>query len=449
MPDTPVKPVLGLVISRGDRIIKRLIPERETITVGQAPDCDVVLQHDPTVALRHVLAVRRGEEYEFTIAEDMNGKISVGDSTISLRDLKVCGFLPRVKNGYTFRASRSKKGQIRIADITIHFGYFTPTVQQIAGEPRLADSITSGIAFEPEDKVFAGFFAASMLLGGLFGWITTVVDPHDPYEALEDRPRLRQILVAEESDVVIDPSAMGAGEGDEIVADVTSGQGTGTGGGSGSGPSAGDIVGAAGLTAGGGAADLLITAITSNVVGGAGGVMGLSGGEGTSSLFSVGGTVGVAGGGAGAGGAGDGGGFAGGGLGGAGGPTIARGDVGGAGGGPTIIKARPVSPRATVTDRGADVSSEAISEISSYIRQRGGQIKAIYEKYLKLNPNLQGRIVVKVTFSNGVVSSVAVTGNDTGNTQMESEIVGVVRSWAVGGVQGKVTLSVPFVLSPK
>ncbi|MCK4593351.1 AgmX/PglI C-terminal domain-containing protein, partial [bacterium] len=259
--------------------------------------------------------------------------------------------------------------------------------------------------------------------------------------------RLRQILVAEESDVIIDPSAAG-GEGDEIIADVTSSEGTGGGSGGGSGPDAGDIVGAAGLTAGGGAADLLITAITSNVIGGRGGVMGLSGGEGTSSLFSRGGTVGIHGGAAGAGGAG-GGGFAGGGLGGAGGPTIARGDVGGAGGGPTIIKARPVNPRATVTAKGSDVSSEAINEISSYIRQRGGQIKVIYEKYLKLNPNLQGRIVVKVTFTNGVVSSVTVTGNDTGNTQLESEIVGVVRGWAVGGVQGKVTLSVPFVLSPK
>jgi hypothetical protein len=449
MPETPVKPVLGLVISRGDRIIKRLIPERDTITVGQAPDCDVVLQHDPAIAHRHVLAVQRGDNYEFTITEDMSGKISVGDSTISLRDLRVCGFLPRVKNGYTFRASRSKKGQIRISDITIHFGYFTPTVQQIAGEPRLADSITSGFALEPEDKVFAGFFAASMLLGGVFGWLTTVVEPHDPYAALEDRPRLRQILVAEESDVIIDPSQLGVGEGEEIVADVTSGTGGGHGGGSGSGTSAGDIVGAAGLTGGMGAADLLITAITSNVVGGAGGVMGLSGGEGTSSLFSVGGTVGVAGGGAGAGGAGEGGGFAGGGMGGAGGPTIGRTGVGGTEGGPTIVKARPVSPRATVMDKGADVSSEAINEISSYIRQRGGQIKAIYEKYLKLNPNLQGRIVVKVTFSNGVVSNVSVTGNDTGNTQMESEIVGVVRGWAVGGVQGQVTLSVPFVLSPK
>ncbi|MCK4594686.1 hypothetical protein KAU45_09300, partial [bacterium] len=190
MPDASVKPVLGLVISRGDRIIKRLVPERDTITIGQAPDCDIVLQHDPTVMHRHVLATRRGEEYEFVVTEDMNGKINVGDSAISLRDLRVCGSLPRVKNGYSFRASRSKKGQIRISDITIHFGYFMPTVQQIAGEPRLADSITSGMDLDPEDKVFAGFFAASMILGGLFGWITTVVDPHDPYEALEDRPRL-------------------------------------------------------------------------------------------------------------------------------------------------------------------------------------------------------------------------------------------------------------------
>jgi TolB-like protein len=107
------------------------------------------------------------------------------------------------------------------------------------------------------------------------------------------------------------------------------------------------------------------------------------------------------------------------------------------------------SPRATVMDKGANVSSEAINEISSYILQRRGQILAIYKKYLSLNPNLHGRIAFKVTFSNGVVSNVSVTENDTGNTQMESEIVGVIRGWAVGGVQGKVTLSVPFVFSPK
>ncbi len=444
MDSNPGKPVLGLVISRGDRIIKRLIPERDEVTIGQSPDCDIVLQHDPNVPQRHVMAVRRGEDYEFCINEQMDGKISVGDSTISLRDLRTCGFLGRRSHGYTFMVTKSKKGQIRVADITIHFGYFTPTTQQVLGEPRLADAVTSGGFLDPDQKVFTGFLVGSLLLAGVYGYLTTFA-VHDPSSALDNLPpSLEKLLVAEDAEP-INIGAGGDGEGevvDEIAVDTsTSTEGTGTGG---SGSST-DVV-SEGQAMGTGAAEFAIASIMSNVVGGAGGSTGIAMGAGTSALMSTGiGTVGAGGGGAGAGGTGEGDGFAS--AAGSGGTGITRTEVG-SGGGPTVTKARAVAPTASVSSSSADVSSDAISKISNYIRARGGQIKRIYERYLADNPMLAGRVVVNLTLTNGSVSSANIASNTTGNGALANDILSTVRGWSVGGVEGTVSLSVPFVLQP-
>jgi len=448
MDANPGKPVLGLVISRGDRIIKRLIPEKDEVTIGQSPDCDIVLQHDSSVPQKHVMAVRRGEDYEFCINEQMDGKISAGDSTISLRDLRTCGFLGRRSHGYTFTVTKSKKGQIRIADITIHFGYFTPSPQQVLGEPRLADAVTSGGFLDPDQKIFTGFLLGSLLLAGGYGYLTTFA-VHDPSASLDNLPpSLEKLLVAEDAQPINVGDAGGEGEADiteEIAVETTtSTEGTGTGG---SGSSSSTDVVSEGQAMGSGAAEFAIASIMSNVIGGAGGSTGIAMGAGTSALMSTGvGTVGAGGGGAGAGGTGTGDGFASA-AGGAGGPGISR-TEGGGGGGPTVTKARAVSPNASVSSSSSDVSSDAISKISNYVRARGGQIKRIYERYLADNPMLAGRVVVNVTFTNGSVSSASIGGNTTGNGALANDILSTVRGWSIGGIEGTVSLSVPFVLQP-
>ncbi|MCD4732660.1 AgmX/PglI C-terminal domain-containing protein, partial [bacterium] len=373
-----------------------------------------------------------------------DGKISVGDSTISLRDLRTCGFLGRRSQGYTFTVTKSKKGQIRIADITIHFGYFTPSTQQVLGEPRLADAVTSGGFLDPDQKVFTGFLVGSLLLAGAYGYLSTFA-VHDPTAALDNLPpSLEKLLVSEDAAPLNIGDAGGEGDADvveEIAVEATS-EGTGTGGGGGG---SSDVV-SEGQAMGSGAAEFAIASIMSNVVGGAGGSTGIAMGAGTAALMSTGvGTVGAGGGGAGAGGTGEGDGFAS--AAGGGGGGISRTEAG-SGGGPTVTKARAVAPTASVSSSSSDVSSDAISKISNYIRARGGQIKRIYERYLADNPMLAGRVVVNVTFTNGSVSSASIAGNTTGNGALANEILSTVRGWSIGGIEGTVSLSVPFVLQP-
>ncbi len=444
MSNGPSEQVLGLVVSRGDRIVKRLIPENDTITVGQSPDCDIVLNHDPNTPQKHTLAVKRGDAYDFFIDEEMNGKIHVGDSTISLRDLRVCGFLPHQRNGYVFHADRQKKGQIRVSDITIHFGFFTPTPKQVAGEPRLADSITSGSWLEPDQKIFAGFLGFSTILGGLFYLATTLVEPPSKEDILAQVYQQETVTVSQESEVV-DTGDGGEGEEEAVVAD-TSSQSSGSGSGSNdSGAGTADAA-SQGAALGSGAADFMLQAITSNIVASAGGVSGIVG-DGSTSLFSEGGTVSVSGGGAGAGGAGGdaAAGFAAGGAGTAG--IVGSGEIG-SGDLPTRVSAAPVVVR-TEVDSGATTASDAgVSKVSSFFASRGGQIKRIYQGYLGDNPTLAGRIVLNVTVTNGAISA-SVASNTTGNSALANEIVSTVNSWSIFGVDGVVKVRIPFSLEPQ
>lgn len=444
MSNGPEKLVLGLVISRGDRVIKRLIPENETITIGQSPDCDIVLNHDTSMPHKHVLAVKRGESYSFFINEEMGGKISVGDSTISLRDLRVCGFLPQEKRGYVFQADKRKKGQVSVSDITIHFGYFTPSPTQVAGEPRLADAITSGGFLDPDQKIFAGFLAFSFVLAGLFYTMTLLIEPPTQAELLAQVYRQETVTVAE--DIVADTGE--GGEGDEDVVDftdTTAAAGTGTGGTQDTGGGTADAA-SQGAALGSGAADFMLQAITSNIVAGAGGVAGITGG-GSAGLFADGGTVSVGGG---AGGAGGTGGDAAAGFGAGGTGTAGVVGTGGIGSGalPTTVSAAPVvvSPQ---VDRGASTATdEGVQAVSSFFSARGGQIRRIYQSYLGDNPTLQGRIVLNVTVNNGAISA-TIGSNTTGSAALANEIVSTVNSWSIFGVDGIVRVSIPFNLSPQ
>ncbi|MBD3401187.1 MAG: hypothetical protein GF399_12770 [Candidatus Coatesbacteria bacterium] len=434
--------VLGLVVSRGDRIIKRLVPENDTITVGQAPDCDVVLQHDPSAPMKHQLAVKRGDEYEFSIDEEMSGKIHVGDSTISLRDLRVCGFLPRSKHGYVFRANRHKKGQIKVSDITIHFGYFKPSPKQVAGEPKLADAVTSGLYLEQDQKVFLGFLGFSFILGGLFILGTELAEPPTIEELLAEQYDVEDVEIEVPTDVVAEGGDSGEEEVAEVVANTTS-EGAGTGG---SGGGGGADAASQGAAMGSGAADFMLQAITSNIVAAGGGMTGITSGQG-SGLFESGGTVSVAGGGAGAGGTG---GDAAAGFGSGGTGTAGIEGTGGMGSSdlPQTVYAAPVVVSPQIDQGGSTASSEGVSKVASFFASRAGTIKRIYQSYLGDNPGLSGRIVLNVTVNNGAISA-SVASNSTGSGALANEIVGTVNSWSVFGVDGVVKLKVPFNLEPQ
>ncbi|NLE02630.1 MAG: energy transducer TonB [Fibrobacter sp.] len=89
----------------------------------------------------------------------------------------------------------------------------------------------------------------------------------------------------------------------------------------------------------------------------------------------------------------------------------------------------------------------AINEIVSSHRN---SIKMSYEKFLKRNPELAGKISVIITITaSGSVTDIVVTENTTGSPEFEQEIVRKIKMWQFDPIgDGDCTVSYPFVFMP-
>jgi TonB family protein len=77
-------------------------------------------------------------------------------------------------------------------------------------------------------------------------------------------------------------------------------------------------------------------------------------------------------------------------------------------------------------------------------------IKMTYEKFLKRDPNLAGKITVRFTISAaGTVTTVLILENTTGNTEFEQELIRKIKMWRFDEVpEGDVTVTYPFLFNP-
>ena len=80
-------------------------------------------------------------------------------------------------------------------------------------------------------------------------------------------------------------------------------------------------------------------------------------------------------------------------------------------------------------------------------------IKAAYNRILKQNPTLAGKITVRFTIlPSGRVSDVKVVESTVDDESLKSRIVRVIKNWRFSTIpesEGKVTVNFPFIFQPK
>jgi TonB family protein len=90
--------------------------------------------------------------------------------------------------------------------------------------------------------------------------------------------------------------------------------------------------------------------------------------------------------------------------------------------------------------------NDAINEI---VASHKASIRMTYEKFLKRDPSLSGKVTVRFTIAaSGSVENAQVIENTTGNSEFEQEILRKLRMWKFDPIpEGEVTVSYPFVFS--
>jgi TonB family protein len=85
--------------------------------------------------------------------------------------------------------------------------------------------------------------------------------------------------------------------------------------------------------------------------------------------------------------------------------------------------------------------------VANTIRQRKGAVVACYERALKRNPNLSGKVILRFTISAvGKVTSADIESNGLGDDEVGNCMVSIVKTWRFPAPSGgDVQFSYPFV----
>jgi TonB family protein len=128
-----------------------------------------------------------------------------------------------------------------------------------------------------------------------------------------------------------------------------------------------------------------------------------------------------------------------------------RGVVGGAGSGTRKkAEARVVARVTSAALQEFDSDSRSQKDIVKTIRRRLGGIKHCYEKRLKRDPELKGKIVIRfVIHPGGKVIEVEIAENTTGDSELARCIAATVKAIRFPSAEGgETSVTYPFILAP-
>lgn len=96
----------------------------------------------------------------------------------------------------------------------------------------------------------------------------------------------------------------------------------------------------------------------------------------------------------------------------------------------------------------ANDASRSMTALNSILRKYQPRLIKVYEDYLKRNPELSGKIVVKFTIeADGSVSNVSVVSSDLNNPSLETDIIRRIERIKFPPASGKITIEWPLVLT--
>jgi outer membrane biosynthesis protein TonB len=135
--------ILRIGIIQGGRIVEeRLVRKRENITIGQSARNMFVVPSD--VLPRHWLLFEvSGNRYIAHFSEGMDARIAVGSEIISLAQLRQSGKIERRGSSYLLPLDERSRGKIVLGDMTILFQFVTPPLPQ--PRPQLPASVRGSI----------------------------------------------------------------------------------------------------------------------------------------------------------------------------------------------------------------------------------------------------------------------------------------------------------------
>lgn len=426
--------ILRIALIQGAKITEdRSLRRRASITVGTDPKNSFVVPVSNLPA-SFTLFEFVNNQYSLVFTEQMAGKVKISDSDLSFEALKSQGLAKKRGSVYALPLNDSMKGRVALGEVSVLFQFVTPPPEP--PKPELPPSI-KGAFWQSLDQLFFTILAVSVFVhfSGA-GFIACQPMPEERELSLDELPdRFAKVMMPkaepprpkeeakgtevakteESADKKPKKSAEDAAASKAAMQKAVASKGLLK------------ILGSAG--AGGSAFEDVLGGNTgagdiANALSGAGGV-------GVATADAV----------------------AGGPKGGGTGQAAGIGDLGTSGAGNVNLGAKgDAVVRGRMTDAAPEVDSTEVDReaLAKYVRQRKSAIQACYEKELKRNPTLKGKVVVRFSIAtSGRATDIDIEENTLGNDAVASCIKAVIRAWSFPfKPPSEVPVAYPFVFSP-
>ncbi len=449
--------ILEAKIVQGGRVTQRYFGPKDKLTIGRSPDNDIIV-YDDAYPKKHVLIECKKNTCSMKISPAMTGEIEFKGSKVTFNDLFVHNLLPQKGNFYNLEFTHGRSGSLRISDTDIFFNYNGHQPETLKGLPLYTWNKAIGKTFTKDllyKSLFLILFSIEIIIG--FSLKGYELPPEEPPDVTTVPERFARFMIKKptqppETEMVATTSS-GEGEAEEETTQEQESQQEqpkpgGSGGSDKPAPKPVNAQGLLGLIGGTGssgssssAADFLIEQgfvqeldqligskplTKSNKIGkgnGTGDGGGTGDGDGIDELMAFGLSGGV---------------------------DDLLSEVEGV---ETVDlkKQGKVNIQQPQRMRGSqEARAQRTSEsVMSIINSQQGRVMYTYNKYLRTNPDLRGKVSFDVTIeANGSVSNIQILESSIDNQDFVRELMNIVRRLKFPPIrEGSITVNLPFVFN--
>ena len=444
---------LVLNVVQANKARQFVVRKDGTFTIGQRGDNDLILFGDD-YPKRHTLISQKNGAYHIGVRPFVDGNISTNDSTIRIRDLIQHGILPKSGDDFILRLTPQNRGFLMIGDVKVEFVF-----KQVQVKPPVVFD-TSAFSWQrsllktlTSDLTFKAIFLILIFLNALilYAFKDYEVNIQAKFDIEKMPERLAQFIIKPPDEIVeVDTGMMSNAIESEEQGEKTENKGAeksknktsnrkkpGTNKRRGNAAASAGLLGLISGSGSTGKSSSIVDALVdkglvadlNNIVGGGTNLKVSKGGD-KDDLDPLDQLIGT----------------------------------GGSGGIDDFLSALEDDVPQVELKKQAKVdlvkpskvsgSKEALGQrteqsIWSVVSSRKGRIKYLYEKYLKRNPNLRGKIAIEFTIAaNGFVSEARILESTINQPELEQELLALVRRLKFDPIpSGNLTTVFPFVFS--
>lgn len=114
------KEKLLVKIEQGGTVAQRWLSKHDQLSIGQHPKCDVTV-YGQQFPKKHILFAGKNNHFQMNLKDYIKGEVIAGDSRLSFKDMRAHNLLPRKGDTYLYPITRGKKGVVVVGDAKITF----------------------------------------------------------------------------------------------------------------------------------------------------------------------------------------------------------------------------------------------------------------------------------------------------------------------------------------